>query len=195
MRVLMDVDGVVCNYTRRFLDCATLITGKTYAEDQVTDWELRDVLQLTEAQEKAALLELAVRLDFDEYPGAVEGIKLLQDDDHEVVFVTADHRDVLDWGRQRDKWLKARFPFLPVVHTKDKWVVSGACLIDDKPDNVERWLIRNRPGFGVVWAQPWNYASHRLDRRMCRTSDWNVVRKLLSYSINESDAIAETRSP
>lgn len=193
--VLLDVDGCVVDSNSAFLNAVYELYGKWFEESEVNDWSYQRCLGLTEDQEARAWAWVGrYYMDFDPYPGAIEGVQSLIDDGHPIAFVTAPSPHVRSWTWHRDAWLAKYFPGVPVVHTAHKYLVSGCALIDDKWSNVEGWASCQR-GLGILWARPWNTLSAP-SRHVCRTNDWNVVRGLLRPPTpNEATRVALARAP
>lgn len=178
MRVLCDVDGVLADYTGRYLECLRLATGKCFSPAEITQWNYTDALGLTPEDEKATDEIFKRNLDLDEFPGAVEAVREIARW-HQVIFVTSPSYHIPEWTYRRQAWLEQRFSGLPVIHTKHKEFIPGDVLIDDRPSNLRDWISAQQKGWGILWAQPYN-AKDYLGFRYYREDSWNGVRKFLS---------------
>jgi 5'(3')-deoxyribonucleotidase len=192
LRILCDVDGVICDFGSRYLDGVYAVTGCRFGPQDVTTWEHRDCLGISKEDDARVLAWVSNRLDFYEIPGAVDAVRALQCR-HEVVFVTSPHSAIPTWAHERERWLNLRFPGTPVVHTHHKHLISGDVLIDDRTENVAGWLRAWPGGKGILWAQPYN-AGQR-PGGMWRTNDWKEVSRIIGDPREESTRIAEARCP
>lgn len=186
-RVLCDVDGVLADTTCVFLASLLDATGKHFYGDQVTSWDYKECLGISEAEEALAW-ECFEQYHIDYVqpsPGGVEFITDLRDAGHEVIFVTAPSKHVATWTWHRDRWLAEHFGAeIPVIHTEHKHLISGDVLIDDKSGNIINWAGANPKGLGILWNQPWNQRAgiSGPSWRCARTNDWHVATRLIGSS-------------
>lgn len=181
LRVLLDVDGVICNSISPMVACVNAITEHSYTEDDVTDWSFQASLAITPAQEQEAE-GLMLLHHFPEYPGGVEAVRDIMEV-HDVVFVTSPHPRLREWGYWRNEWLEARFPKCRIVTTRHKDEVSGDVLVDDKAQNLVEWIRANPGSHGVLWSRPWNHQERAYDgysgARFCRMGSWAMLQGFL----------------
>lgn len=182
-RVLLDVDGVLCDFIGRTFSDLAKYGGPAHTADDLKDWDIHHLL----GTEHDALLEhIWHAKDFvtslDPYPGAAEGIDRLRTLGHEVYFVTTAMHTAEHWVWERCHWLKKHMgargnDILFVAH---KHIVEGDMLIDDKPSNVERWDEHHPRKLAVLWDQPWNRAAvtHPF---LLRTSNWEYIAEMAEY--------------
>lgn len=156
MRVLLDLDGVVADWTK----AVAAVTEKYGHKLDTTSWFQRK--DLPEGIRDRVMSEIAApdfNLKFEVLAGAKEAVSALRAAGHEVHFVTS-LWDCPTWVYDRNRWLRKHgFCAAPsgVTYTKDKYVVSGQIFVDDKVSNVLKWRDKwEGRGVGVVWAQPWN---------------------------------------
>lgn len=197
MRILCDVDGILADFTGRYLGCLYAATKKWYQKSQVTQWDFISTLGITKEEDQAALALVAKNLDFAPLPGSIEAVRGLIAAGHEVVFVTSDHGAIPTWGWERDRWLAERFPGVPVIHTNRKDLIHGDCLIDDRDKNVLEWLAANPNGIGFLWDAPYNQGAQADGLVRCHTWEYLTarLRVLDDYFDTESTRVAERRAP
>lgn len=176
LRILCDCDGVVADFNSRYLECLSVVTGQKYRTEDVITWYYTHSLGITPKQEQRATELLSHNLDFEPFEGSVEAVSELARE-HDVVFVTAPHRNIERWAYARQEWLEGRFPGIPIVHTHNKELIDGDIIIDDRPENIERWLDEHPFGTGVLWTRPYN-ESWIGGHSLIRTNSWS---DLLSY--------------
>jgi 5'(3')-deoxyribonucleotidase len=176
MRILLDCDGVIVDYIGRYLQFLNELRGSSFKHEDVTDWNTKDVLKVTDEEEEKVFERMERNLDFEELPGAVDAVKRIASV-HDVCFVTAPHDTIREWTYARARWLRQRFPLLPVIHTSRKAYIWGDLFIDDKLANLYWWLKANPHGGALLWAQPWNNVATTLNVQ--RTNQWDKVTKAL----------------
>ena len=184
--VLLDVDGVVADFVGPTLAEVSKITGRRYTPDDVTGWDLRAALGL-EASEWDRVTKRIRSLGFcltqPTYPGACDAVRRLRER-AEVYFVTTPWRGAVTWAYDRDRWLEQKFGEVigrRVVHTGHKHLIRGDLLIDDKPENCERWAAANDwPSCALLFTRPWNRAHQVTDGSgVVRVDGWcDVFAKL-----------------
>ncbi len=168
MRILTDVDGVLCQFVPAYLSIVNHVLKRTHTEDDVTEWAIERSLGLTE--EETATVESYIRArgfasQLQPYPGAQDAVMRLRAAGHSVYFVTTPFRGSrgqhLSWVDDREHWLIDHFGAVPgdIVHTSAKHLVSGDVFIDDRLENVISWQAANPDGMGLLWYQPYNYVT------------------------------------
>lgn len=156
MRVLLDVDGVIADWTKAVRELCEQCGHKL----DETQWFERGILPKPIYNKvTAGISAYGFNYGFEVLPGAKEAVDALRAAGHEVHFVTS-LWDCPTWVYDRNRWLRKHgFCAAPsgVTYTKDKYVVSGQIFVDDKVSNVLKWRDKwEGRGVGVVWAQPWN---------------------------------------
>lgn len=181
---LVDVDGVVADFTELYLRTARAVLGYQAAPFgfQPLTWDIEECLDLTKAQKETVKRELqrnGIATHQQPLRGAQEGICLLAERGAEIVFVTAPLSGSPTWSFERAGWLLSRFGGhgTRVIHTDYKEYVSGDVLIDDKAENIRAWKKRHPGGVAVLWAAPSN-ASTPSDDYDARTNSWENVADL-----------------
>lgn len=174
--VLLDVDGVICNFlggtlaemSSRGVDCEwTEETGEVW---DIMQWPFRyagpptlfqSMRAWTPADTRATLLDIWNREGFctnlKPYPSAVAGVlKLVEVAD--VTFVTSPMVTSRHWVYERSEWLKHHFGDLGkrVIHTHHKEFICGDIFIDDKPQHVRDWDRLRYPSTAALWLRPYN---------------------------------------
>lgn len=183
-RVLIDVDGVIANFSQLYLDCLREATGMHRTVEEIKVWDVGDALGLTRTERAAVHSQLQLpgrAFSMRNYPHTIEAVQKLAAH-ADVYFVTSPFPSPT-WTFDRDQWLQVRFGELGkrVTYTHDKHICSGDVLVDDKPENVVAWIKENYPGCAVLWAQPYNELAYDQAMRLrgvVRTNDWSRVFEL-----------------
>jgi 5'(3')-deoxyribonucleotidase len=119
--VLLDVDGILANFTLAAVSLVNEITGKKYKPSDITTWEVFDSIPV--------------------YEGAVEGVKKLKEL-ADIICVTSPFNGSPTWAHERELWLERHFgaDISYVIHTRHKERIHGDIFIDDKYEHVRSWF-------------------------------------------------------
>lgn len=170
--ILLDCDGVVADFVGCALEVLHEETGRDWKRSDVTEWGFDSILatmnELHVRRFWGAFRMPGVANGLDMFPGSVEGVKLLTDAGHTVVWVTAPMAGSPTWAFERACWLEDRWPGMPVVSTQHKAFIRGDFMVDDKPAN-----LLERHGGGSVWhgGMLWD-APYNASAGMVRVFDW-----------------------
>jgi 5'(3')-deoxyribonucleotidase len=181
-RVLCDVDGILANFTRAYLDIAYHQFGIQKQESDIDQWDIGDALRLTYDQKEVIhrwLYTPGMGMYLPVYQDAIEGVRALSCKG-DLWFVTSPLDENPTWCFERSRWLEwnlgepreaggpycMRVPlqcplthrplFKKVIHTPDKSFIKGDIFIDDKPANVMAWADANPEGVAFLWDLPHN---------------------------------------
>jgi len=153
-RVLIDMDGVICNFVDAFMYLYAEKGGKIPDGFAWVEWNSMDELPSQDVRKE-------VWRDPDlfwlpkPYEGAIVALQALNEQ-FDVRIVTAlPHKHV----HTRSDWVKHYAPFIhrknQMIFTNDKSLIRGDVIIDDKLEYVRDWLKINART-GVVIDRPWN---------------------------------------
>jgi 5'(3')-deoxyribonucleotidase len=178
MRIVMDVDGVVADFTNYLITCV----GSSLRFTDVTRWQVLDLLTPTQKREAEALLETSAWWETQPLmPGAVAGVAQLRDAGHDLVWATAPWLSCEGWDVARRTWLEDRLgvPHKDVVICSRKELVWGEALVDDKVANVESWAKEFAGARAAGWAKPFLFdAPYNQESSFPRFS-WTAIPKEL----------------
>lgn len=175
MRILVDCDGILADYCQACFDLIKDVTGNVHTLDQVTHWDLFDVLGY--AQWKATFrLRQGDRgwcSSFPVYAGAQDAMQRLGQE-HEIVIVTSPMTEPT-WTFERTMWLKQHFniPKERIIHTAGKHYVEGDVLVDDSADHCRSWKAAHPYGMALLWDRPYNQEPPT--SLVSRVSSWQDV--------------------
>jgi hypothetical protein len=167
--VLFDCDGVVSDFTSAWLRLARDMFGISATEEDVTQYCIEDALGVS-LDQAAAIYEHVLVPGFaydqiDKYPDANALHDLLANPGLDCYFVTSPMRSYetrrrSTWTHDREHWLYNEFgvPGKRVIHASQKHIVYGNVLVEDSPDNLQRWLNQwlGDDVFGWLIDRPWN---------------------------------------
>ena len=157
MRILCDIDGVIYDFMRAFLDCYMDAGGEVPADFVPRTYDsiniLPDKAAIAEAWNHAGLFR-----NGDPLAGSIVALEEMNAA-HDLTLAT---KIVRPWCRHvpsRMDWLRLYCPFLvdrQIMIAFDKSQIYGDVLIEDYPPNLSEWLAEWPTGLGVLINQPWN---------------------------------------
>lgn len=185
----MDLDGVIYNFFEEFR--SHLINSRGAHPDRLTpakSWEFYLDWGLTKEEYYDLLFEGIEKYDLltagKVMPGAIEGLKDLDEMNCEIVIVTARdiHPDLLPVITERTiEWLKNNdIPHHDLIIDSEKYKYDFDLLVDDALHNVSLAERHNKQA--VVFDQPWN--QHTLYNRV---HSWGELSLRVAKMRGESD--------
>ena len=138
MTVLVDMDDVIENLVPAWVNFLNEKYECNVTLDDIKSWDITEAFpglsaeQIFEAPSSDDFWKTVIPL-----PGAVEGLKTLIDENHDVYIVTATWYGTLK--AKMEYVLFKYFPFIKwdkVIITSNKQLVKGDVLIDDGPHNL-----------------------------------------------------------
>jgi len=172
MRIGVDLDGVVANFTKDWTKYYEEEFGKKILEDDITSWGLSE--PLTHFKEDVDFWKWAKDINgssifrnLEVYEDSVETLNELSKSGHEIVILSSK-----PWWSIHDTlmWLgENKIPTKEIHFIEDKWTVDCEVYIDDAPYQLENFkenapekkIIRyvrsyNRPVDGVFDIYNWS---------------------------------------
>lgn len=158
MRIAIDFDDVIVNTVPHVLGAINRSQPEnlyTWQLKDITEWNLSRITGFSES----TIDEFFERIPFDnlvQQPGAVDALKALSRDKHELVILTSNPRasDVYMWVFQNTGL------DLPVVNTRHKyaWMLEHGydLLIDDNPNTLEDVWNGEGSVRAIRFVRPWN---------------------------------------
>lgn len=159
MRLGIDLDGVVANFTKGWMSFYNRDFGTELVVSDSKRWH--DLVELTHFERISDFWKWSSNLDgrsvfwhLEPFPGALEAINELSDAGHEIVIITTKpHFAVQD----THEWIaRHEIPASEIHILEDKWLVAADVYLDDGP-HVLPGLVRHRPESTVCrYIRPWN---------------------------------------
>jgi 5'(3')-deoxyribonucleotidase len=185
MRIAVDLDDVVIEFVKPFIEHYNHVYGETYKYEDIHYWNLYETLVQLETSEgmKAFINAFIYHPHYRKLPavpGALKGIRQLIDDGHEIYFITSRSSKAID---ETYKWLHANgLPIDKIFFNKDKgWLCKTLNIdihIDDGIHNLENIGKESPYTALVVYDRPWNQyitPNHIHDR----VKNWEQFLKLI----------------
>lgn len=142
LRIALDVDGVLANFIAGALGVVEEVTGRRYAEADVTLWDYTKALNLSPTEGGAVKAAIGARRGFAEslepYPEALQGVRRLREWG-DVFCVTSPWESNPWWRAEREAWCLQHFGIGAVHHAHDKTGYEADIFVDDKPAHVSAW--------------------------------------------------------
>lgn len=184
-RLLVDMDGVLCNFLPYFLSRLNDLYDIDMKVEDVLEWDISESVQrkypeanLSKSKVYKPLSEEGFFEQLEPYQNGIEVLQeFVESGKFEVVIVTA----CLRGHEEKLKWLgrNLRFPY-KVVFTEDKYLVRGDYFIDDKPSNLKSWSDSNPAKTTICMDHLYNK-----DWFGNRCANWDSVRTFIQL-LNES---------
>ncbi len=157
-RVILDVDGVLCDFLGPCLRIINKLMGTKRTLDEMKTWHIFDALNVPKDIEKVVWREMKSKgwcKNLPVYNYAIDGVKQLREV-ADVVICTSP-MDGETWVSERAAWLSMHFGITkPIIHTDSKWAVAGDILIDDKTETLLAWQECHPDGQAIRWSQATN---------------------------------------
>lgn len=159
MRLGIDLDGVVANFTKGWMEFYNREFGTDLAVSDSRRWN--DLVDLTHFADIGEFWRWSSDLDgrsvfwhLDPFPGAVDALRSLVDAGHHIIVITTKPRfavdDTYEWIEQH------RIPAAEIHILEDKWLIEADVYLDDGP-HVLPGLVAKRPNALVCrYVRPWN---------------------------------------
>lgn len=175
--ILLDCDGPIFDFVGAVIQ---LIYDETDIVVNPTDfkaWDLRVAEVLKDKHPQPTVIESRVRRKMLEKgfcfniavcPEAYEGVSRLRTM-AQVVFVTAPYISNSYWMNERFWALQRAFPEkggASVIFAKDKTLIHGDVLVDDKTTTVDAWSTAWPTAQSLLWSTAQNGADSTLGRRV-----------------------------
>ena len=171
MRIGIDLDGVVANFTKGWTTKYKEDFGQQINEEDITEWGLSK--PLTHFEKEQDFWDWARNINgntifrhLEVYDDAIETMKSLSVDGHEIVIISSK-----PWWTISDtyQWIgEKKIPSKEVHFRDDKWRIDCDIYLDDAPGQLESYIenrpdkvivrfvrLYNKPLEGVVDVQNW----------------------------------------
>lgn len=159
MRLGIDLDGVVANFTKGWIDFYNRDFDAALDIAQATTWD--GLTEITHFEDMDQFWEWSSALDgrslfwhLEPFPGAVDALTELDAAGHDIVIVTAKPAFAVD---DTYEWIESRgIPAAEIHILEEKWRVDCDVYLDDGP-HVLPALLAHRPDRVICrYVRPWN---------------------------------------
>jgi hypothetical protein len=192
LKIALDADGVLRNFTAGALVVIKEVTGKVFAPVDVTAFNFSKALALTEDETRAVMTAISTRRSFvtalPSYPDARQGVRRLRDLG-DVFCVTTPWESPWGtnpwWRAESEAWLALHFGIDNVHHADDKAAYEADVFVDDRAKHVRAWSSAWPGRTAVLWRTPHN-TSESVPVGAHSIGSWDAL-----YDV----ALAEARGP
>ena len=159
MRLGIDLDGVVANFTKGWIDFYNRDFGTDLKVEQAIAWD--GLTSITHFEDMGAFWRWTSDLDgrslfwhLESFPGAVQALQALDAAGHEIIIVTMKPRFAVS---DTHEWIAAQeIPASEIHILEKKWQVDCDVYLDDGP-HILPGLLEHRPDRVVCrYVRPWN---------------------------------------
>lgn len=193
--ILVDMDGTICDFVSGYYHVALYEHPQLWnALPEKEDIHTFFIEESIENPTPRILQQAAdvvnhptIFLDLPPIEGAVDGVKLLQNStDREVFFLSAPHVTNFNSYNQKAEWIERHFGsewVKRLMLVRDKTLVDGVVLIDDKPDPLGKYAAKWEH---ILYNQCYNQTQKETKGKY-RMYGWSPesVNQLLSYINNK----------
>jgi hypothetical protein len=153
LKIALDCDGFLSNFTAGALVIVEEVTGRRYEEADVTEFDFTKSLGLTAAESAQVKKVIGSRRGFcaglAPYPEARQGVRRLRELG-DVFCVTTPWDSNPWWRDERESWLAMHCGIDVVKHAKDKTGYPADLFVDDMSKHVSAWKVA-QGGTAVFW--------------------------------------------
>jgi 5'(3')-deoxyribonucleotidase len=195
--IIVDVDGVVANFTSPLLQRLASKFGGVLEECDIATWDfIRETLP---PEQRSYALHVIMAdptfwLDLPRIPGALEGIEALINAGHHIIWATSPYYGCHSWVDYRLQWLRREFGHAIEAEGSNfefhfatiKFRIAADVIIDDKPATIDAWAKRHPQGLALRYSYPFN-RDLPLPSHNGFTFSWDEVDALIAELKNEAD--------
>ena len=172
-RLLLDVDGVLADFTNPVLEfLRTVGIDKSY--EDICRWDIFEGnSELEDEFKESYASHPGYCYNLKPLPGAIDFVRSARKS-YDISIVTTPY-DVPYWYNERKDWIVDNFGLSRscITFTHHKEFLEGDIFVDDKLENVERWSknwSHRKKTVPVVFDQPWNRSL--VSKEIVRTRNW-----------------------
>jgi 5'(3')-deoxyribonucleotidase len=156
----IDLDGVVANFTQGWMTFYNRDFGADLKFEDSQNWG--DLVDLTHFEDIGEFWRWSSQLEghsvfwhLETFPGAVEALRTLDSDGHDLIVLTTKPTFAID---DTHDWIaRHEIPATEVFILDDKWLVDCDVYLDDSPYVIPS-LLAHRPERTVCrYIRPWNH--------------------------------------
>lgn len=164
MRIVVDMDEVLCQFVGKVLKRWNAINGTKFSREDITAWRMENILgndilgRTAEGLIDEWMSEPGFYEDLEPVEGAIDGLQKLMDDGHDIVICTSVPEVAIHAYDGKRKWMRRNFPRWSMknfIACSRKGLIAGDVFIDDGPHNIRDWCAAGKRGAFVMDA-PWN---------------------------------------
>jgi len=155
LKIILDMDEVITDTFGSWLSLYNADYNDNLTREDIKGWGVHQWVKPECGHDVHDYLNLhGFFLNMDEIDGAIDGIKKLVDDGHDVIIASATPHISKMGYEEKKEWLIKNVPFLSIdnfasIHRKDRLI--GDILFDDGVHNLVGFT-----GVSVAMVRPWN---------------------------------------
>lgn len=160
-RIILDVDGVICDFVEHWLYCAkqagctNLVDRGDRGDRGDYAWKLEDRYGATPEQKEQIARKLYTTSPnrMKAIDGAILGIRELENDGHDIYFATTSLVPNPLWEHGRREWFTRYLGSdhaRRLVFIRYKHIIDGDVFVDDKKENIAEYQSRSRSNASLI---------------------------------------------
>jgi 5'(3')-deoxyribonucleotidase len=195
--LLCDQDGILADFERHSLRMYNQRMGTTFDEDKCYEFVGSHIIiepTINQKQYRKPFSEPGFFLGIPPIKNSQEAIeKLLEFFD--IYIVTTEYRGNQTCAYEKQKWLQIYFPKIAdnIIVTKHKELVYGDILVDDRPENLQKWSD-SWGGLGTVKTASLEY--HWINKEITSfyDKDWLLLADKIIQHFSKGEPDGEQNS-
>lgn len=186
MRILFDVDGVICDYVAWWRKCAEAVLPHPLKESgRGRSWKMEERYELTEREHRAIQREIYTTSpeSMQAIPGALLQLPALMHD-HDVHFATTSMVPNPLWEHGRRRWFRKHLgsdAARRLIFLRYKYVISADVLVDDKPSAIAEWNAYAPKGTALLFGQ--------INGDSADATDWRQLYEYIAQMARDYDTL------
>ena len=156
MLYIVDMDGTIVDFVGAMVDEHNKISGTNLSKEDIDEWDLTPFGIKTSTWQKPGFF-----YNLKPFEGAIEVLWKMYQNGNQI-WIASDSMGQNFVETDKTKWIEEHIPFVRgVVFTGRKWELPGDILIDDSPEQLEKFS-----GITIKFNQPYNKhvkADHAVD--------------------------------
>lgn len=155
MHLIIDCDDVLRDFVSGVIKTYNEQNKTNKTLEDITDWEItKNLTQIENFYDFVMKNQTEILLFSEPLPNAKETMQKFKEDGHKITIAT--HQFYGTEGQTLGWLYKNNIPYDNLCFIKDKYLLRGDVMIDDKLSNLMKFAIHNRPSLSVVVDKPWN---------------------------------------
>ncbi len=190
LHILCDLDSIVADLLPKWVQLYNDEFNETLSIDKITTFDLSSCVPSERLPKMYSFISGDTMASLPPVAGAIETLKKLQDEGHQIHIVSAYTPDQPETATEKVKWVKLHMPWLNtryITLMSQKHLIVGDVLIDDRPHTIEayRQMPHGEDALLCTIAYPYNkcvehiYDCYALDYKH-QAEAWKQIHEVIT---------------